>query len=214
MAFFLTQSAPPQTAVRKPNTTRDKLADIRKMLQIKEDVDDIFVPDRELVVVGVDPGIKQTATFCILSSDPQRHPAHISLSPSAQSHVTRNFMRGLEHAKSKDGIDVLERQIESVACPQAEEGRQGEAWKMSSVQANQNDKVKSYHRKQALAAVKNKAIDQVISATGFKLTDEDPVCPVFVVRDGEFGKDAGYQAFISLLKKARADEGAFIDSNC
>ncbi|KAG0212656.1 hypothetical protein BGX28_005852 [Mortierella sp. GBA30] len=53
----------------------------------------------------------------------------------------------------------------------------------------------------ALAAVKNKAIDRVISATGFKSTDEDPVCPVFVVGDGELGKDAGYQAFISLLKK-------------
>ncbi|KAG0215784.1 hypothetical protein BGX28_008094 [Mortierella sp. GBA30] len=55
----------------------------------------------------------------------------------------------------------------------------------------------------ALAAVKNKAIDQVIDQviSGFKSTDEDPVCPVFVLGDGEFGKDAGYQAFISLLKK-------------
>ncbi|KAG0207562.1 hypothetical protein BGX28_001225 [Mortierella sp. GBA30] len=52
-----------------------------------------------------------------------------------------------------------------------------------------------------MAAVKNKVIDRVISAMGFNSTDEDPVCPVFVVGDGEFGKDAGYQAFISMLKK-------------
>ncbi|KAG0210332.1 hypothetical protein BGX28_009384, partial [Mortierella sp. GBA30] len=175
MTFSLTQSAPPQTPVRKPNTTRAKLVDTRTLLQTKEDVDDIFVPDRERVVVGVDPGMKQTATFCILSSDTQRHPVNISLTHGAQSHVTRKFMRGLEHAKSKAGIDVLERQIEPVTCPQAEEGQQGEAWRMlhRSVGAH------------ALAAVKNKAINRVISAMGFKATGEDPVCTVFVVGGGE-----------------------------
>ncbi|KAF9939674.1 hypothetical protein BGZ65_009814 [Modicella reniformis] len=224
LAHSLTRAAPSPSARKRPNTTRAKLNDVKTMLATKDDIKEAFQDQSSYMVVGIDPGIKSTATCCILDSDNMDRPKNITISQGSHAFSTRMYLQGLEHAKRKAGIHQLENAITAVECPSAEVGQQGAAWRQLqlSIQGHIRSvlqvqdrlrrfyrtkifKIKSYQRKQALSAVTNKGIDRVIAATGCKgKPKEDSVRALFVVGDGQFGTNRGetlHQQFISLLKK-------------
>jgi hypothetical protein len=67
-------------------------------------------------------------------------------------------------------------------------------------------KIKGYHRKTAIKATRNKAVDRIIKASGLteKWDKSKGPRPVFVVGDGQFGSSRGpvlHQQFVSHLKK-------------
>ena len=224
LAHSLTRAAPSPSARKRPNTTRAKLNDVKTTLATKDDVKKVFQDQSSYIVVGIDPGVKSTATCCILDSNNMDRPKNITISQGSHTFPTKKYLQGLEHAKGKAGIHQLENTITAVECPSAEVGQQGAAWRQLqlSIQGHIRSvlqvqdrlrrfyltkilKIKSYQRKQALSTVTNKGIDRVIAATGCKgKPEEDSVRPLFVVGDGQFGTNRGetlHQQFISLLKK-------------
>ncbi|KAF9943699.1 hypothetical protein BGZ70_005550 [Mortierella alpina] len=65
-------------------------------------------------------------------------------------------------------------------------------------------KIKGYHRKTAIKATRNKAVDRIISASGLteKWDENKGPRPVFVVGDGQFGSSRGpvlHQQFAQAL---------------
>ncbi|KAG9325349.1 hypothetical protein KVV02_004124, partial [Mortierella alpina] len=67
-------------------------------------------------------------------------------------------------------------------------------------------KIKGYHRKTAIKATLNRAVDRIIGASGLteKWDPDKGPRPIFVVGDGNFGSSKGpalHQQFVSHLKK-------------
>ncbi|KAK3825609.1 MAG: hypothetical protein J3Q66DRAFT_365362 [Benniella sp.] len=187
-------------ASKKPNTTRSKLNDV------------LTIPPSESdhhVIVGIDPGIKSTATCCILDSANAARVENMTISQGSHTHVTKTYQKTLERAKKKAGnIQDLEATILPIqGTTWAEVGDSIEQRILSRLEVHEplrqfygSDifKMKAFHRKQALTATKNKGIDRVIAAA--RSTEVEPC---FVVGDGEFGSSSKtlHQDFISLLKK-------------
>ncbi|KAK3828153.1 MAG: hypothetical protein J3Q66DRAFT_8838 [Benniella sp.] len=187
-------------ASKKPNTTRSKLNDVLTMPPSESD---------HYVIVGIDPGIKSTATCCILDSANTARVENMMISQGSHTHVTKTYQKTLERAKKKAGdIQDLEATILPIqGTTWAEVGDSIEQRILSRLDVHEllrkfygSDifKMKAFHRKQALTATKNKGIDRVIAAA--RSTEVEPC---FVVGDGEFGSSSEtlHQDFISLLKK-------------
>ncbi|KAF9943979.1 hypothetical protein BGZ65_012886, partial [Modicella reniformis] len=223
LAYSLTQAAPSAASKKRPNNTRSKLVDVRDLLATK-DIEEIFGEQGRRVVVGIDPGIKSTSTGCILDSMEMSRPKNITVTQGSHAFPTKKYLKGLEYAKEKQGINKLENMIEPIMCPQAEADHQGDSWSQlrQSIESHVRSvllvqeplrqfysspmfKVKSFHLQQAKTAITNKGIDRMIAATGCKGKPEDGSArPLFVVGDGEFGPRRGvalHQQFISILKK-------------
>ncbi|KAF9563531.1 hypothetical protein EC968_004831, partial [Mortierella alpina] len=131
---------------------------------------------------------------------------------------------GEEDPKART-IEELEGTITSVTCTVPINEAQGPSWSLLSqslldhVQSlllvqeylrsfytSPMYKIKNYHRKTAIKATLNKAVDRMTSASG--LTEKgDPdrgPRPIFVVGDGNFGSSKGpllHQQFVTHLKK-------------
>ncbi|KAF9978096.1 Oligoribonuclease, mitochondrial, partial [Mortierella antarctica] len=125
-------------------------------------------------------------------------------------------------------VQEIEAHIQSIECPQAQEGDQTPAWQAltASIQAHVVSilqvqrhlrlfyrtglyKSKAFTHKQAKQATKNMAVDRIISATGLtgKWRPGTGPRPILVVGDGSFGTKRGVvrcQEFISLLKGSSA----------
>jgi hypothetical protein len=223
LAYSLIQAAPPPSSKKKPNTTRSKLVDV-KTLMAEMSADDLFGEHMPRTVIGIDPGIKSTATCCILGTNDMNGPKNITITQGSHTFTTKQYLKGLEDAKKKAGIHELEQKITPIECSQVEAGQQGSGWaqlrrsieehvgSVLQVQASlrqfyrtQMFKIKTYHRKQALGSVTNKGIDRVLAAAGCNgKPGADSPRPLFVVGDGDFGVRKGeilYQQFISTLKK-------------
>lgn len=218
LAYSLTQAAQSPSAKKRPNTTRSKLTDVKNLFAQK-DLEDVFGDTDKLTVVGIDPGLKSTATYCVLTNGPDP-PKNITISSGAHAHIGNEYRKGLEKAKEKAGIHELEGCITPIQCPQAEPYQQSESWNALrlSVEAHVQSvlevqsvlrefytssmfKVKTYHRKQAIQSVSSKSIDRAIVAAGCTGKPQEGASrPLFVVGDGEFGAKGGvvlHQNFIS-----------------
>lgn len=189
---------------KKPNTTRAKLSDVLTMPPSGSD---------HHVIIGIDPGIKSTATCCILDTANTAQVENITISQGSHTHVTKTYQKTLERAKEKAGdIQKLEATILPVqGTSWIEVGASIEQRIISRLEVHESlrkfygsdiFKMKAFHRKQALTATKNKGIDRVIAAAT-QCTEDDQVKPYFVVGDGEFGSSSEtlHQDFINLLKK-------------
>ncbi|KAK3825262.1 MAG: hypothetical protein J3Q66DRAFT_365065 [Benniella sp.] len=187
-------------ASKKPNTTRSKLNDVLTMPPSESD---------RHVIVGIDPGVKSTATCCILDSANTARVENMTISQGSHTHVTKTYQKTLERAKKKAGdIQDLEATILPIqGTTWAEVGASIEQRIVSRLEVHKSlrqfygsdiFKMKAFHRKQALTATKNKGIDRVIAAAS-----STEVEPCFVVGDGEFGSSSEtlHQDFINLLKK-------------
>ncbi|KAG0195585.1 hypothetical protein BGX31_006051, partial [Mortierella sp. GBA43] len=182
-----------------------RLQDVKDLI-IENDVEDVFGEGPQ-IVVGIDPGIKSTATCCILASNDMNHPKNVNISQGSHTFTTKKYLDGLGRAKKKAGIVPLENAIKPVECPQIESGPQAPAWiklqhsyqdHLTSVLQVQESlrlfysskmfKIKTFHPKQALRATEDRGIDKVIAATGCKgKPGNDSPRPLFVVGDGQFG---------------------------
>ena len=190
-------------ASNKPNTTRSKLNNVLTMPPSGS---------AHHVIVGIDPGIKSTATCCILDTANAAKVDNITISQGSHTHVTKTYQKTLERAKKKAG-DIQD--LESTILPiqgttWVEIGASIEQRIISRLEVHESlrefygsdiFKMKAFHRKQALTATKNKGIDRVIAAA--RSTEDGEVEPCFVVGDGEFGSGSEtlHQDFINLLKK-------------
>lgn len=226
LAYCLTQAAPSPSARKRPNTTRNRLPDVKSVLNEK-DPEEIFGNGKQ-VVVGIDPGILNTATCCILSSDDMMHPKNLTIPRSSRTFTLNKFQSGLENAKKKANLSEQERQIVPVECPMAVEGQQYEAWTslwlsveehvksviqvqrtLRSFYSSSMFKVKTFQRKQALKAIKQKGVDRLISASGCNGKVKDgSVRPLFVVGDAEFESLGGHKEFIAMLQKRVGTEAS------
>ncbi|KAG0195186.1 hypothetical protein BGX31_006627, partial [Mortierella sp. GBA43] len=151
-------------------------------------------------------------------------PKNITITQGSHTFTTKQYLKGLEHAKKKAGVHELEQKITPVECSEVEAGQQGSAWvqlgrsieehvgsvlqvqeSLRQFYRTQMFKIKTFHRKQALGSVINKGIDRVVAAAGCNgKPGADSPRPLFVVGDGNFGVRKGellYQQFISTLKK-------------
>ncbi|KAF9081751.1 hypothetical protein BGX27_004781, partial [Mortierella sp. AM989] len=178
----------------------------RKVVQMLGDaagVNEIFKDQNQYVIVGIDPGIKSTATCCVVSSDNAIPPVNITILQGSHAYPTIKYLQGLEGAKRKAGIDIFESRIEAIGSPKTEIGQQESSWKRLQqsivrhvhsvllVQKPLRDfysttmfKIKRFHLKQALSAVVNTGIDKTIVAAGCKgKPSEGSVRPLFVVGD-------------------------------
>ncbi|KAI8354225.1 hypothetical protein B0O80DRAFT_507963 [Mortierella sp. GBAus27b] len=223
LAYSLIQACPSPSYKKKPNTTRSKLVDVKTMMA-ETSADDIFGEHMPRTVIGIDPGIKSTATCCVLSTDGMNGPKNITITQGSHTFTTKQYLKGLEHAKKKAGVHELEQKITPVECSEVEAGQQGSAWvqlrhsieehvgsvlqvqeSLRQFYRTQMFKIKTFHRKQALGSVINKGIDRVVAAAGCNgKPGADSPRPLFVVGDGDFGVRKGellYQQFISTLKK-------------
>jgi hypothetical protein len=122
-------------------------------------------------------------------------------------------------------IEELEGTIESISCSIAIGQGLGPSWEqlgksildrvhslllvqeqLRSFYTARMFKIKGYHRKTAIKATRNKAVDRIIKASGLteKWDKSKGPRPVFVVGDGQFGSSRGpvlHQQFVSHLKK-------------
>ncbi|KAK3825061.1 MAG: hypothetical protein J3Q66DRAFT_396086 [Benniella sp.] len=206
LATSLTKAAPPPSLKKRPNTTRPKLKDVRDVLADDDQVATIFENQESHIVVGIDPGIKSTATCCILDLKDVGRPRNVTIPQGAHTFTTKAYNQGLDHAKKKANIQELESRIVPIECPQAETGRQKTAWRHLQLSIHNHYqsvlkvatplrafytkmmfKIKSYHLKQALKATVTKGIDRVIAAAQKGEPGADPIKPLFVVGDGQFG---------------------------
>ncbi|KAF9952395.1 hypothetical protein BGZ72_006322 [Mortierella alpina] len=201
LAYSLSQKPPPKFKKKIAKTTRNKLPSLLDKFGTSQDKVGYFSGQRSQVIVGIDPGIKSTATACIIDfSNPDR-PRNLTISQGSHTCITKAFNRGLERAKAKHDVCSKERTIKPVECPVASVGQQLDCWialqksikdHIKSFQVVQGPlrqfygtqmfKIKSFHRKQALTATSNKGMDRLISAA--TATAERPL---FVMGDGEFG---------------------------
>ena len=237
LAYGLTTKKRPSTS--PPNTTRAKLDDARQVFAPDQPIDDLL-PHPEYVIVGIDPGICNTATATVIDTRTPGELKNVSVSQGAQKHCTRTFMKGLHHAKQNTvfemgplygaeakcwSVNDLESTITPISCSVPTGDALGPSWKLlgqslldhvHSLMLVQEQlrvfytssmfKIKSYHRKTALKATQNKAVDRIISASGSteKWDESKGPRPVFVVGDGQFGSSKGpvlHQQFVTHLKK-------------
>jgi hypothetical protein len=92
---------------KKPNTTRSKLDYVLTMPPSGS--------DQAHIIVGIDPGIKSTATACIMSTANPAQVTNVTISQGAHSHVSKTYQKTLEGAKEKAGdIRELEATIQTI----------------------------------------------------------------------------------------------------
>lgn len=192
----------PKPSAKKPNTTRSKLQDVLT-IDTRED---------HTVVVGIDPGMKKTATCCILNTETPHQAINLSISRGAYVHPGKTFQKELEAAKAKRHIHELERKIVPIQGElpwiQLANSIEGHIASKLLVHSDLRDfyssdifKSKSFNHSQALTATKNKAVDCVIAATGWQ--EDGALRPCFVIGDGQFGtqNNTSHQGFVDTLKK-------------
>jgi len=85
------KAAPPPSLKKLPNTTRSKLKDVRDVLADDDQVATIFENQESYVIVGIDPGIKSTATCCILDSNDVGRPKNVSIPQGAHTFTTKAY---------------------------------------------------------------------------------------------------------------------------
>ena len=93
LAYSLTTPKPPTHPV--PNTTRQKLPDVKAILATVDQVRDVFPYNGEHVVVGIDPGIHNTATATIMDSNEPNEVRNFSIPQSASAFCTKAYMKQL-----------------------------------------------------------------------------------------------------------------------
>ncbi|KAF9555836.1 hypothetical protein EC968_008602 [Mortierella alpina] len=201
LAYGLTKTRPPSTPA--PNTTQAKLDDARQVYAPGQPIEDML-PDLDYVIVGIDPGIFSMATATVIDTRTPEQLKNVTVSQGAQMHCTRTYVKGLHNAKRNATFDlqlldelgesVLDH-VHSVLLVQEQ---------LRSFYTSPMFKIKSYHRKTALKATRNKAVDRIISASGLteKWDESKGLRPVFVVGDGQFGSGKGpilHQQFAQAL---------------
>jgi hypothetical protein len=149
----MTQAAPHPSA-KKPTTTRSRLQDVKDLI-IENDVEDVFGEGPQ-IVVGIDPGIKSTATCCILASNDMNRPKNVNISQGSHTFTTKKYMDGLNRAKMKAGIMPLENAIrpQAPAWIELQRSYQNHLTSVLQVQgplrqfySSKMFKVKTFHRK-------------------------------------------------------------------
>lgn len=203
VASNLSRDAPKPSTFKKPNTTRNKLDNVLTMSTSSG--------DQNHTIVGIDPGIKNIATCCVLDTTNLEQAKNVTITQGSHAYVTQKYQESLERAKDKaGGIRELESTIQPV--------QGGESWvqvahsieqhilskrrvheKLREFYGSDLFKIHEFRRKQAKTATENKAIDRMIAATGW--TEDGAVQPCFVVGDGEFGSKSVHHGFVDLLKK-------------
>ncbi|KAG0241020.1 hypothetical protein B0O80DRAFT_489520 [Mortierella sp. GBAus27b] len=121
LGYYLNKAAPPSGPRRAPNTTRGKLKDVRDALGSLEQVESVLGIQESYIIVGIDPGIKNTGTACIIDSN-EGHPQNMSISQVSHKQVMKSYRSGLDHAKRKAGIQGIESQIKPIECPSTKTG--------------------------------------------------------------------------------------------
>ncbi|KAI8595346.1 hypothetical protein EDD21DRAFT_391456 [Dissophora ornata] len=141
LAHSLTVPKPPSYHV--PNTTRRKLMDVKMILATEGQIQQEFPDQSSFTVVGIDPGIRNTATATIISSDDENVMQNMSIPRSGDAFSTKVFQRGLQRAKQQRQFTVtlppnqggpsrmnvlqIEQLIQPIECDQAPAG-QAQTW--------------------------------------------------------------------------------------
>ncbi|KAI8346430.1 hypothetical protein B0O80DRAFT_503485 [Mortierella sp. GBAus27b] len=113
MSGYSLKAAPPSDSRRVPNITRGKLKDVRDAIGNLDQVENVLGIQESYVIVGIDPGIKSTATACIIDSN-EGHPQNMSISQGSHKQVIKSCRNGLDHAKRKAGVQGIESQIKPI----------------------------------------------------------------------------------------------------
>ncbi|CAO3573360.1 unnamed protein product [Mortierella alpina] len=143
----------------------------------------------------------------------------------AKRKTTFNMLLSGEAQARHWSVEELEGTIESISCSIAIGQSLGPSWEqlgqsildrvhslllvqeqLRSFYTARMFKIKGYHRKAAIKATRNKAVDRIIKSSGLseKWDESKGPRPVFVVGDGQFGSSRGpvlHQQFVSHLKK-------------
>ncbi|KAG0324181.1 hypothetical protein BGZ99_002144, partial [Dissophora globulifera] len=139
LAYSLTKPRPP--AIPGPNTTRRKLEDVMT-LNTQTSVMNVFPYNESFTVVGIDPGIHNTATATIIKSENENIMDNLSIPRSADAFCIKAFQSGLSRIKGDWVAEVtlppghpegpgdefltvseMEQAITPVVCTQAPTGR-------------------------------------------------------------------------------------------
>lgn len=201
------------------------------MLATVNQVRNAFPYNESYVVVGIDPGIHNTATATIIDSQNTNSLRNISIPQSAHTFCTKVYMNGLNRAKRTKvfpiggqnlNVTQIEQRITPIVCQRMANQQLtwttlaasivGHVVSVLQVQTALREfysskifKIKTMHRKQAKIATLDKGVSRLCRAAGLpeKLSEEDPK-PLFVVGDGQFGSrntPITHQQFILFLKK-------------
>ncbi|KAF9923092.1 hypothetical protein BGZ67_010106, partial [Mortierella alpina] len=128
LAYSLTQKPLPGVKRKIPNTTHAMLPTVHKCFATRADAEACFPAQGSRVIVGIDPGVKRTATAFILDSVEPGRPLNLTISQGSHSYTTRAYSKSLELAKTKKNIHVVECSIQPVDCPVAPVDQQLDCW--------------------------------------------------------------------------------------
>jgi hypothetical protein len=105
---------------------RGKLKDMRNALGNSN----VLWIQESYVIVGIDPGIKSTATACIIDSS-KGHARNISISQGSTSSSRRAI--GMALTMRKAGVQNIENQIKPIEYPCTKIGEQEASWSLSQL---------------------------------------------------------------------------------
>ncbi|KAI8605798.1 hypothetical protein EDD21DRAFT_362755 [Dissophora ornata] len=132
LAHSLMVPKPPSSHV--PNTTRRKLMDVKMILATEDQIYQEFPDQSSFTAVGIDPGICNTATATIISSDDENVMQNMSVPRSGDAFSMRLYRSVLQRAKQQRQFTVIlppnqggPSRLNPIGCDQAPAG-QAHTW--------------------------------------------------------------------------------------
>jgi hypothetical protein len=219
LARSITKPKPQPSPAKITNKTRFLLPDVKDVLNTTDQVQSQGLSSDAYVVVGIDPGVRSTATATIMTSSQPDTYWNMSISQGSQTVTTKRYLHALEGAKKKtrvlsNGQQVnlceLESRIQPVEFRQVEDTDPLPVW--MSLRKSIEDhvtsimrvdeplrefyssmlfKVKTWELQQAKTATSNKSIDRLLSTAESLGEEADAHRILVVVGDGAFTSHKG-----------------------
>ncbi|KAF9349653.1 hypothetical protein BGX34_001675 [Mortierella sp. NVP85] len=234
LAYSITEPKPrprPKSLLGRTNQTRAKLPDVKEVLMTSEQVESQDLDPESYVIVGIDPGVRKTATATMITS---AHPDtywNLSISQSSQRVASKRYLHGLQRAKKTTypmssslemNVCDLESTIQPVEPQQAKDSGLLPVWQslrtsiekhvisimhveepLREFYSSMMFKIKGRELKQAKTATHRKGIDRLLAQAEDLKQEAGAARTLVIVGDGSFTSRNGtlHQKFISDLKK-------------
>jgi 5'-3' exonuclease len=223
LAYSITNPKPKPGPAKKVanNKTRSKLPDVKEVLKTPDQVQCLDLDPDAYVVVGIDPGVRNTATATIMTSAEPDTYRNLTISQSSQCVTTKRYLHRLEQAKRKTmhwipsrgqeaNICELENSIQPVEPRQVNDSELLPVWQslrtsierhvisvmqveelLREFYSSMMFKIKTRELKQAKTATSNKSIDKLLWATDILREEAGATRALVVVGDGSFTSHNG-----------------------